>query len=103
MSTTEDDIQEFLETEFDKLKGYFGRDDEKTENEIVERAISEKFRFSVEEDPRGYDKRYSVKINVDGSCIPTLSGQLVRNRSRIESNLLSAIKKLISEKRLVSD
>ena len=114
MCTAKNDIETFLKTDFTELQGYFDRDNEKAEKDIVEKTISSltlnppPISFEIKEDSRGCDKRYSLEIIVNKSTVPItsnfsnefddLQGQLLRNRSRIESNLLTAIRKLISEK-----
>jgi len=109
MCTAKNDIETFLKTDFTELQGYFDRDNEKAEKDIVEKTISSltsnspPISLEIKEDSRGCDKRYSLEIIVNKSTCPNqfddLPGQLLRNRSRIESNLLTAIRKLISEKR----
>ncbi len=89
MSIAQDEIKDFLESNFKKgLEGYFACGNEEAERVIVENASS----FKVDEDSIGYGKRYSVEIEVP----LVLSGRVLRNRSRIESNLLTAIRQLVS-------
>ena len=97
-SATATNIQNFLNKEFQKeLKGYF-EDSEKAESTIVD---CPSLSIEVEKESSGYSKRYSVEIIIptisDHSSdeIKKLPGQLLRNRSRIESNLAVAIRKLI--------
>jgi len=101
MSTTENEIKEFLEDNFQTgLIGYFDNNKEQGEKAIVDRVGgkgSSPPPFIVDEDSRGYGKRYSVRITVVKAATDELPGQLLRNRSRIESNLLTAIRKLITE------
>ena len=101
MSTTEKEINDFLDNHFNKgLQGYF-YDNEKAERTIVDNSS---ISFSIKEDSKGCGKRYSVEITVDATASTDLPGQLLRNRSRIESNLLTAIRKLIAaEKELWKD
>ena len=116
MNTKESAIQKFLENNFKNgLQGYFDGDSEKAESTIVKNASripiaptkptkSTKLKmpilFVVKEDSKGYGKRYSVEITVKASDFiefGSLRGQLLRNRSRIESNLLTAIRRLSSD------
>ena len=103
-------IQKFLEDNFNNgLRGYFDIINEKAEHSIVENTpspfpsppTSTPTSFSIEEDSKGCGKRFSVKIIVNAKgfagLFDYLPGQLLRNRSRIESNLLTAIRKLSQE------
>ena len=113
MSTAKTDIKSFLESNLqDGLKGYF------YENEKAERTIAENFVeivVKVGENNASLDppplliteegQSYSVKITVYKPSAPAtvdlseLSGQILRNGSRIESNFLTAIRKLIADKK----
>ena len=91
-------IEDFFVSEFQKgLKGYF-EDNEKAESIVVNNVVSSPSSFSVKEEPCG--KQYSVTITVPATAgAEELPGKLLRNRLRIESNLLTAVRKLISHSR----
>ena len=96
-NSKEQKIQDFLNKEFNKeLCGYFDEVTEKAESSIVKNTCEGS--FEIKESPKGYEKRYSLEITVkeENNC-HELRWQLLRNRSRIESNLLTAIRKLMAE------
>lgn len=124
MSTAKEEIENFLEANFHSgLDGYFG-ENESAEKAIVEKSIRsdedsetpapdttppvgthaakktvKKPDIKVEDDPRGCGKRFSIKITLDAKNYSKIRGQLLRNRARIESNLLAAIHALIIQEK----
>ena len=78
-----------------ELTGYFDNATEKSEDKIVEWA----YYFDIPLNVCGHCKKaHWLQIYVGKTSVPELPGGLLRNRQRIEANMLAAVRALIKEK-----
>lgn len=117
MSISKSDIEKLIKNDFQTaLTGYFNRPEESTENLIIaafDATYDDKKQcyngFEIKESCcAGHDQyRLVIKLKkyaqsdggTPGMAPKDLRGALLRNRSRIESNLLTAVQKMIQAER----